>query len=150
MDPDNYRPITLLSCLCKLFTAVLNNRLNAYLEEYELLNENQAGFRKQYSTTDHIFTLHCIIDLLRFQKRKIYCTFIDFSKAFDSVWRIGLWRKLLNAKINGKFFNVIHNLYLNIKSCISLNNEKSAFFDSHCGVRQGENLSPVLFSLFFE
>ncbi|MEW8152430.1 MAG: reverse transcriptase family protein [Candidatus Thiodiazotropha endolucinida] len=148
MDPDNYRPITLLSCLGKLFTAVLNNRLNAYLEEYELLNENQAGFRKQYSTTDHIFTLHCIIDLLRFQKRKIYCTFIDFSKAFDSVWRIRLWRKLLNAKINGKFFNVIHNLYLNIKSCISLNNEKSAFFDSHCGVRQGENLSPVLFSLF--
>ena len=43
--------------------------------------------------------------------------FIDFSKAFYSVWRIGLWKKLLNTKINGKFFNVIHNLCHNIKSC---------------------------------
>lgn len=80
MDPDNYRPITLLSCLGKLFTAVLNNRLNAYLEEYGLLNENQAGFRKQYSTTDHIFTLHCIIDLLRFQKKKIIVHLSIFLK----------------------------------------------------------------------
>ena len=71
-----------------------------------------------------------------------------FSKAFDSVWRIGLWRKLLEVRINGRFFNIIHNLYLNIKSCVSSNNEKSPFFCSFCGLRQGENLSSVLFSLF--
>ena len=92
--------------------------------------------------------MHCIIELLRFQKKKLFCTFIDFSKAFDSVWRIGLWRKLLEVRINGKFFNIIHNLYLNTKSCVSSNNEKSPFFSSFCGLRQGENLSPVLFSLF--
>ena len=78
LSVDNYRPITLLSCIGKLFTAVLNNRLNAYLEEYNLLNENQAGFRSGYSTTDHIFSLNCIIDLLRAQKKKIFCSFIDF------------------------------------------------------------------------
>ena len=89
LDPNNYRPITLLSCMGKLFTAVLNSRLTTYLEENNLLDENQAGFRKNYSTVDHIFTLHCIIELLRFQKKKLFCTFIDFSKAFDSVWRIG-------------------------------------------------------------
>ena len=148
LNPTNYRPITLLSCMGKLFTAVLNTRLNNYLEEMNLLNENQAGFRQNYATTDHIFTLHCIIELLRFQKKKLFCSFIDFSKAFDSVWRVGLWKKLLENNVNGKFFKVIKNLYSNVKSCVSVNNELSPFFGSYCGVRQGENLSPVLFSLY--
>ena len=148
LDVNNYRPITLLSCLSKLFTAVLNNRLDTFLEDSDILNENQAGFRQSYSTTDHIFALNCITELLRHQKKKIYCTFTDFSKAFDSVWRIGLWRKLLDSHIEGKFLNVIQNLYLNVKSCVSVNNERSPFCGSYCGVRQGENLSPVLFSLF--
>ena len=97
---------------------------------------------------DHIFSLNCIIDLLRAQKKKIFCSFIDFSKAFDSVWRVGLWRKNLESNINGRFFTVIKNMYANIKSCISINNEKSNFFGCHRGVRQGENLSPVLFALY--
>ena len=143
LNVDNYRPITLLSCLGKLFTAVLNNRLNIFLEDLDILKENQAGFRQAYSTSDHIFALNSIIELLRHQKQKIYCTFIDFSKAFDSVWRVGLWQKLINSHINGKFLTVIKNLYHNIKSCVTVNNERSPFFESYCGVRQGENLSPV-------
>ena len=55
---------------------------------------------------------------------------------------------MINSKDNGKFFKVIQNLYLNIKSCVSQENELSSFFGSYCGVRQGENLSPVIFSLF--
>ena len=62
-NPDNYRGITILSCFGKLFTAVLNNRLNNYLENMSLLCEEQAGFRKNYGTTDHIFNLKCLIDL---------------------------------------------------------------------------------------
>ena len=85
LSADNYRPITLLSCVGKLFTAILNDRLTTYLEEFYLLNENQAGFRKTYSTSDHIFTLNCIVELLRSQKKKLFCAFIDFSKAFDTV-----------------------------------------------------------------
>ena len=118
------------------------------MEDLDILKENQAGFRQAYSTSDHIFALNSIIELLRHQKQKIYCTFIDFSKAFDSVWRVGLWQKLINSHINGKFLTVIKNLYHNIKSCVTVNNERSPFFESYCGVRQGENLSPVLFSLF--
>lgn len=62
-DPNNYRGITLLSCLGKLFTAVLNERLTSYLEDNELLGEEQAGFRNGHSTLDHIFVLHSVIDL---------------------------------------------------------------------------------------
>ena len=148
--PENFRPITLLSCVSKLFTSVLNNRLNKFLEDNNILIENQAGFRKSYSTLDHIFTLNSIVEILRLrqQKKKLFCLFIDFSQAFDSVWRVGLWQKLLENNINGNFFNIVKNMYSNIKSCISLNGEKSPFFGCNCGVRQGENLSPVLFSLF--
>ena len=55
---------------------------------------------------------------------------------------------MINSHINGRFLNVIKNLYHNIKSCVTVNDERSPFFESYCGVRQGENLSPVLFSLF--
>ena len=62
-NPDNYRGITILSCFGKFFTAVLNNRLNKYLENMNLLCEEQAGFRKSYGTTEFIFNLKCLIDL---------------------------------------------------------------------------------------
>ena len=144
----NYRPITILSCFGKLFTAILNERLNNFLKHNSALNENQAGFRSGYSTVDHIFTLHVLTELFKQKKKKLYCLFVDYSKAFDSVWRAGLWMKLLGHGINGKIFRVIYNLYQNIKSCIMYSGELSDFFRCYCSVRQGENLSPVLFSLF--
>lgn len=58
LDPKNYRPITLLSCISKRFTAILNDRLTQFFQENHILNENKAGFRKNYSPTDHIFTLN--------------------------------------------------------------------------------------------
>ena len=85
LDPNNYRPITLLSCIGKLFTAVLNDRLNTFLDDNHLLSENHAGFRKHYSTSDHIFTLYALMELLKYEKKKPVCCFVDFSKAFDSV-----------------------------------------------------------------
>lgn len=148
LDPKNYRPITILSCLGKLFTAILNARVTMYLKINNILHENQAGFRANYSTTDHIFTLKFLIDKLRAQKKKIFCSFIDFSTAFDKIWRSGLWNKLTNTGINGKLFRVIYNMYLDIKSCVTVNNNISPFFKSYCGVRQGENLSPILFSIY--
>ena len=147
-SPENYRPITILSCFGKLFKAVLNLRLTNYLKHNDILEENQAGFRAGYSTSDHIFTLHALTEILKSKKRRLYCSFIDFSKAFDSVWRAGLWTKLIKNIINGVFFRIIYNLYQNIKSCIAYSGNQSCFFQSHCGVRQGENLSPALFSLF--
>ncbi len=80
--------------------------------------------------------------------KKLYCAFVDYRKAFDSVNRIALWHKLLSYNIDGKCFKIIHNMYDKAKSCVSSNNTISDYFTSHTGVRQGENLSPILFSLF--
>lgn len=147
-DPDNYRAITLVSCFGKVFTGIINKRLNDYAEKVDLITKVQAGFRKSYSTSDNIFILHCLIELLFADKKKLFCTFIDFRKAFDSVWRGGLWIKLQKYLINGKCFDIIKNMYNSIKSCVMIGEQKSEYFMCNVGVRQGENLSPFLFSLF--
>ena len=146
--PENYRPITLLSCLGKLFTSVMNNRLNKFVEHYELISNCQAGFRKGLSTTDNLFVLQSLIEISKSCKNVLYCAFIDFKQAFDNVWRSGLWQKLQEYNINGKCLNVIKSMYNNIKSRISIPEGNSAFFPCEKGVRQGENLSPILFSLY--
>ena len=60
-------------------------------------------FHKGYSTLDHIFTLHHLINILKKRKRKLYCAFVDFKKAFDTVPRMQLWYKLQKHNITGKF-----------------------------------------------
>ena len=147
-DPDNYRGITLLSCLGKLFTSIINKRLSYYVEATGILGEEQAGFREGYSTTDHVFTLYSIIDLYLHKKKRVYCAFVDYKKAFDLIDRTSLWTKLISNGINGKVITVIYNMYNNAKSCVMNGSEKSDFFNCNIGVRQGENLSPLLFAMY--
>ena len=75
-------------------------------------------------------------------------SFIDYIKAFDSVQRGLLWGKLLNSGVNGKVLCVIRDMYAKAKSCMKTRHGLSQFFVSNVGLRQGGNLSPVLFSLF--
>jgi hypothetical protein len=70
----------------------------------------------------------------------MYCAFVDFEKAFDNVWRVALWYKLLLNKINGKMYNFIVNMYNSIKSCIVYNDNKSDFFSSEVGVKNYFNI----------
>lgn len=149
MNPDNYRGITLLSCFGKWFTAVLNDRIHRFLDENSILGKEQAGFRENYSTLDHIFALHIIVDFYLHKKKKLYACFIDFRKAFDYVDRSALWCKIMNAGISGKILTVIQNLYSGAKSAVvSHSGSISEKFPCNLGLRQGENLSPVLFACF--
>ena len=93
-DPDNYRGITILSCFGKLLTSVLNSRLNCFLEsmKFNVLYEEHAGFRKGYSTMDHIFNIKCLVDLYLHRNKHLFCAFIDYRKAFDPVNRLALWQ----------------------------------------------------------
>ena len=147
-DPKNVRPITLVSCLGKLFTAILSERLSKYSDDFFVMHGNQCGFRQGYCTVDNLFTLYSFFELLKRKKKKMYCAFIDFEKAFDKIWREGLWYKLLINNINGKMLNVIQIIYKDIKSNIIFNNSKSDYFPCDNGIRQGENLSLFLFAIF--
>ena len=122
-EPANYRPITLLSCIGKLFTSIINTslRLTNFLEDNRILNETQSGFRKEYSTVDNIMTLYSLIEYYKSKKQNLFCCFVDFTKAFDNIWRVGLWQKILKHGIEGKIFNIIRNMYSEIKSCITIN-----------------------------
>ena len=75
-NPDNNSGITILSCMGKLFTTILNTRVNVFLESYGILGEEQAGFRKTYGINDHMFNLKCLIDLFLFRKNKLFCALI--------------------------------------------------------------------------
>ena len=148
-DPDNYRGITVLSCFGKLFTSVINDRIHSFLETSDILGNEQSGFRKGHSTMDHVFAVHCLTDVyLQRKKKKLFCAFIDYKKAFDSAQRGLLWGKLLNSGVNGKVLRVMRDMYAKAKSCVKTRHGLSQFSVSNIGLRQGENLSPVLFSLF--
>ena len=149
-DPNNYRGISIISCLGKLFSSTINERLSEFVETNKILGEEQAGFRAGYSTQDHIFTLHSIIDIYlnKYSRKDLYCAFIDYQKAFDLVDRTSLWSKLIDCNINGKLMKLIYNMYQGTKACIKLNNKLSNSFICSIGVRQGDNLSPLLFALY--
>ena len=117
-DLSNYRPINLVNCFSKVFTSIINNRLASYADQVQLISESQSGFRNMHSTTDNIFILHSLVKLYLTKKKRLFCTFVDFSKAFDKVNGSLLCVQILKSNISGQFFNMIKNMYQNIKSCV--------------------------------
>ena len=147
-NTNNYRGITLVSCLSKLFTSVLNNRLLAWSKRYNIVSDAQFGFKPGVGTNDAIFALHGIIKQTLSKKRKLYCCFVDYRKAFDSVNRNKLFLKLSRSGVTGKLLNILKSLYKSLKSCVRYKSELSDFFSCSQGLMQGEGLSPFLYSMY--
>ena len=126
----------------------MNSRLTEFLEENNIIVDEQNGFRKQRSCIDHIFTLSCIVNNRIIKNKNTFAAFIDMSKAFDSVNREFLFYKLLLNNINGKFYNAIKALYNDTLSAVQINQYLTDWFITESGVRQGDNLSPTLFALY--
>lgn len=145
----NYRGISLNSCLGKLFTSILQKRLSDYLEDNELLSRQQAGFRADFRTSDHIYTIKTILNkYINKLKKPVFVAFIDFSKAFDSVWRSALFYKMLTLGIGGNFYRIIKHMHMNTKFVIKKGSYTGPETVMEKGVRQGDSLSPVLFNIF--
>ena len=84
-DPSNYRGISLLNVCSKLYGYILNKRLVTWIEEHGSIGEEQAGFRRDHSATDHNFALFAVIKKYLLHKNKLYVAFIGFKKAFDLI-----------------------------------------------------------------
>ena len=147
-DPGNHRGISLISCLGKLFLTLWNTRITHYLESNNLLAEEQGGFRAGRSTIDQEFTLNTALLHRRREGKPTYLFFIDFSKAFDSVWHTGLWKKLYELGIKGKAWRILRALYANLEASVLVDGKPGQKVPQEQGVRQGDPLSPILFSMF--
>jgi hypothetical protein len=134
--------------MSKLFTLLLNDRLTLFCDSMGLISDNQIGFRKGFRTSDHVFTLKTLVDQAFSENKKLYTCFVDFRKAYDTVWRKGLFLKLLNSGISVNFVKLIRDMYSRLQACICLPNGLSLPFPSLVGLKQGCNLSPMLFNLF--
>lgn len=147
-DVNNYRGITLVSNLAKIFTTVLNYRLLRWSDDNGIISDAQFGFKPGHSTTDAIFALTSLVSLYLKKKKKLYCCFVDYRKAFDSVNRNKLLYKLATNGVTGKLLSIIKHIYCELKSCVRYKSELSNYFSSTTGLMQGEALSPFLFSLY--
>ena len=116
-DPSNYRGICVSSCPGKLFFSILNQRLLGHAVSLNVLHKSQIGFLPKNRTPHHVLTLRTLIDkYVHGHREKIYACFVDFKKAFDSVWHEGLLHKLLQIDVGGCFYKLIQNLNSN-SSC---------------------------------
>ena len=147
-DPGNYRGIALTSNLSKLFNSIINTRLYAYIEENNILRPEQGGFRKGYRTIDHIFTLLTIVTKHLSKGKKLYACFVDLKKAYDSVWRNGLFFKLKQLGLDKKTTNIIENMYKQTSTSIIRKNQILPKIAVTKGLKQGDNLSPILFNIY--
>lgn len=148
-NPANYRPISLIPVITKIFTSILNNRLIDWLNAHNILLEEQAGFRKGYSCLDQIFVLNCLISSKLKKKRgKLYSVFVDFKGAFDNIDHLLLWSELRKINVSTKFIRIIRDMYSKAYAKVRTSNGLTEPFKINSGVLQGEVLSPILFSLF--
>ena len=137
---DNYRPIALLSIFNKIIEKLLHKRLYDFLQENNILFQNQSAFRKNNSTT---FCTHSNHD-----KRYGCGIFIDLCKAFDTVNHDILLRKLEHYGIRGKAQIWFRSYLANRKQYVSLNGVPSELKQTTCGVPQGSCLGPLLFLVY--
>lgn len=136
--PLNCRGVSLLSCVSKLYTGFINKRLTKFLEENNVLADEQNGFRRDRSCEDHVFTLNSIIR----NNNTVYAAFIDLRKCFDFIDIDMMLYKLLLNGIDRK------SIYQQSVACVRLNNKSTNWFSCTICVKQGDTASPTLIAIF--
>ena len=155
-DPGNYRPVSLLNIPMKLYEHIIKERLVEVLEKNKFFSNTQAAYRKGRSTVDHILVLQEIFFSHRYKKgqgkakdkKPLYLGLIDLAKAFDSVPRNKLFKKLRKTGVKGKMHRVIKDLYTDNRATIRIGEYETKIFKIQSGVMQGSKLGPILFNIF--
>ena len=147
MDVKSYRPISLLSCVCKLLEKIILNRVSLLIESKKKLRPSQGGFRKRLCTVDQITNLENDIRNALLNKKILVVIFIDLEKAFDSVWHLGLIYKIQNLGIRGKLLRWMKEYLSNRKFKVLFEGKYSSERNIGSGVPQGAILSPLFFNI---
>nr|VZH97110.1 unnamed protein product [Spirometra erinaceieuropaei] len=145
---DNHRGISLLNIAGRIFARILLNRLNNHLEQ-GLLPESQSGFRRHRETTDMIFAARQLQEKCQEMRTHLYSTFVDLTKAFDTVNREGLWKIMQKIGCPERFTQTVCQLHDGMMARVTDNGAVSEAFAVTNGVKQGCVLAPTLFSLMF-
>ena len=147
-DVNNYRPISILPVISKIFEKVMSSRIISFFEKYSLFSQNQFGFRSKRSTTDAI---------LRFidegynawnDKKILLSIYLDFSKAFDTIDHSLLCKKLYRYGVRGNINSWFKSYLSNRMQFVSTSNSNSVQKELACGVPQGSILGPILFLIY--
>ncbi|CAL8100782.1 unnamed protein product [Orchesella dallaii] len=149
-EPRNYRGISLINTIMKLFTSIMLARLENWAESNAVLPESQAGFRKSRSCVDHVFTIEALrqISKRRMKKRKLHLLFVDFARAFDSINHKKLWSRLNDIGVSPKYIRIFRDMYNKATMRVRSEQNHTRRFDVAEGVLQGELTSPLFFALF--
>ncbi|MES9884793.1 MAG: reverse transcriptase family protein, partial [Sedimenticola sp.] len=149
-DMDNYRPITLLPCLYKLFEKVMQARMNTFIIDKQISfpSPQQQGFQKGMSCTTAAFNLQETLQYNIDNNSSTYAALIDTRKAFDTVWHHGLMVKLHDLGFHGKYWRLFVNTYENIESAVMINRKRSRWFLVRQGIRQGGVCSAFLYLVY--
>lgn len=147
LDLNNYRPVCLQDAVYKILSAIITDRLYRISERHGLLDPSQEGFRRLHSTQRQVQSLHWAFEEARHHKRSLYCAYLDFKNAFNSVDHEALWRWL--TEMNIPDVDLLRSLYLGAHYRAELPYGTTAPIQLFRGTKQGDTLSPLLFGLIF-
>ena len=148
LDPKNYRPISLLSNISKIFEKILHTRLYQFLERHNIIFKNQFGFRKQHNTTHACMALTEAIRNSLDNGEFAAGIFVDLQKAFDTVDHKILIQKLDGYGIRGTANKLLESYLENRKQFVEVRNSSSSLSSIKHGVPQGSVLGPLLFLIY--
>ena len=144
----NFRPISLLELVGKLYEKIINTRLRKYAELNNIYHNNQHSYREKRGTNTALATLYETISKQQEQRCQTAIITRDVSKAFDKVWHEGLKFKLLQLQLPRCFTALLCNFLDGRTAQIQINNVLGNEFPLSCGVAQGSVLSPTLYNLY--
>ena len=147
---SNYRPISLLPILAKVYERIIFKHLYNHLIFNNLITKNQSGFRPGDSVTNQLLSLVNEIHKAFDDKNclEVRSVYLDMSKAFDKVWHEGLVFKLKQNGVDGKLLSLIQNYLTNRKQRVIINGTSSDWGQIEAGVPQGSVLGPLLFLVY--
>ena len=145
--PQNYRPIAIIPLLYKLVAGLLYNRLLPLLDKHQ--TADQAGFRHDYSTEDHLYTLTILHEQATEWQLNLWVAAIDFKKAFDSIDHDKLWQALHEQQVPTTYVKLLQQLYAQQHATVKTD-QHSRRFNINRGVKQGDPLSSLLFNALLE